>query len=68
MRTDRIYSLDFDVGLVEAERKVKAISGLHVDAQPSSLGGIDLPLYPETGAIACLYTGMLCVVQGSLTE
>ncbi|WZH45616.1 DNA helicase [Fusarium acuminatum] len=45
-------SLEFDAGLLEAERKVKAISGFHVDAQPSYLASTDLPLDPETGAIA----------------
>jgi hypothetical protein len=37
---------------LEAERKAKAISRFHVDAQPSSLESTNLPLDPETGAIA----------------
>lgn len=52
MRTDRIGSLEYDAGLLEAERQVKAISRFDVDAQPSDLAGTDLPLDPETGAIA----------------
>lgn len=37
---------------MEAERQVKAISRFDADAQPSCLAGTDLPLDPETGAIA----------------
>ncbi|KAM0229344.1 hypothetical protein ACHAP5_011678 [Fusarium lateritium] len=37
---------------MEAERQVKAISSCDVEAEPCSLGGTNLPLDPETGAIA----------------
>ncbi|KAM0201621.1 hypothetical protein ACHAPI_001667 [Fusarium lateritium] len=45
-------SLEFDAGLMEAERQVRAISSFDVEAEPCSLEGTDLPLDPETGAIA----------------
>ncbi|KAG5657908.1 hypothetical protein KAF25_007941 [Fusarium avenaceum] len=45
-------SLEFDAGLMEAERQVRSISRFDADARPSSLQGTDLPVDPQTNDIA----------------
>ncbi|KAF4996626.1 hypothetical protein FGRMN_4372 [Fusarium graminum] len=62
------FSLEFDAGLLEAERQVKAISNFHIDAEPTNVDGTGLPLDPNTGRIVGNLNSAQCKVLIELCD